>query len=247
MSTHRFWPLATLILLPVLVLAAVAAYGLAQRRSALRAEAAQLIDARLLEEDWLAAVAEQASLTERVVLYPRQLVPRAGTERDTTLEKAIRDKDITVLAGLSNLNPAWTTASGLPGPAIAKWHWMQTHDPAQQAHYLHDIARFCSVAQPSMLTPAIIDDLAQRSPDSAGEWRKRWQDLEVRREALRLLSTQETQRPGAGPLVILLPSRPTAWDPVEPLRWSLPSPKAGLGWPGDSIAWIHAQRGGHGP
>ena len=244
MSTHRFWPLATLILLPVLVLAAVAAYGLAQRRSALRAEAAQLIDARLLEEDWLAAVAEQAALTERVVLYPLQLVPGPGTERDTKLEKAIRDRDITVLAGLGYGNPAWTTASGLPGQAIARWHWMQAHDTLLQVRYWYDTVYYCSVVYPSLLSPAIIDDLAQRQPDAAVEWRKRWQDLEVRREALRLVSSQEIQRPGAGPLVILLPPRPSAWDPVEPLRWPLQAPSSGLGRPRDSIAWIHEPSAG---
>ena len=120
----RFWPLAALILLPVL--AAVAVYGLKQRWTAMREEAAALCRARTCAREWIAALQAAGDASPPVFLYDEVPRPRAAVPKDVELEAMMnsgdeRDLDMLMRTGVG----AGLTTSGLPVRAVAAWRWFE--------------------------------------------------------------------------------------------------------------------------
>lgn len=186
----RFWPAATLILLPVAVLAGLAAYGLVQHRAAEEARAVKDCRIELVAETWSQVLDEALEASPDVVFYDNPPVPRQASETAIALDKAIEAKDVTTLRQLSfpsGEGEVAMTASGIPVPAVASWHL------ARLTKEEMDIRAACQMllsTAPSILSTAMLSEL----PGGTGEkgnpsfWLAIWQQYEASREALRLAS-----------------------------------------------------------
>lgn len=207
----RFWPLAVLILLPVLMLAGVAAYGLKQRRLAMREEAFQLCRARKCARDWIAALEAAAEASPPVVLYDEVPQPRLALPGDAALEATLKSGDAPALE-LLMYTPAGAglTAAGLPVRAVAAWRWLEAKSALdeeftsvnrtgisqheQGRKRAEAVVHLVTVRAPSALSSTLIERLAESFPDAAAQWRREWRLSEVRRAVLR--GVAPVYRPG---------------------------------------------------
>ncbi len=262
MKPVRFWPLATVIILPVLVLAAASVYGLIQRGKATRVEAAAQCRIEYVDSLWGNVWGEAVEASPRVVLYddpprPREKVPFPGglldlddgpfptpeqqREGESRLDKAVTEKDLAALRSLMEEkdHAPWFTASGIPIPALAAWHWIQTRLDAPASIPPADVAlavRVLTVEAPSVLTTTLLDKLSAHFPDAVAEGRRVWQLMEVRRAAFRRTSPLRYRRGNGAygpPQVVPLPhnSLEVTGLPVDEVKNR---------WPG--LIWTGRQR-----
>jgi signal transduction histidine kinase len=121
MKAFPFWPFASLILLPVIILAAVGAWGLrAQRSGALadaQAQARVAVQQALgdLEKEFQAAVKQQRPTHGIAVPVP----PSKVSNEVDTLHLAVKSKNLAELTRLAQLPPEELSAAGLPIATLA--------------------------------------------------------------------------------------------------------------------------------
>lgn len=200
-QSGHFRLLAALILLPVLVLTVLAGIGLRERRIALRAEAQALCNARSFAREWVAALDAAAGASPKVVFYDDPPMPRSDGPETGYMEEIERADTAALRARMLSVssNPQFVS-SGLPLRAIAGWRWFQLalkEDPlrddgehaGRESAFLHDtenLMRVVLAEAPSVLSPMIVERVAERFPQAAPEWRMDWWRNEVRRIVLRL-------------------------------------------------------------
>jgi len=154
----RFWPLATIIILPVLVLAGVAAYFLAEQRKTVLAEA------KATAESMAASAAvlweQRSQLAPRgtdVRLYADPPVPGASSPAAGKLDAAVAAGDWEAVRALRDApEDPGTTASGLPVRVLAAWALYQAQPVNAHAEPLRVLAL---KTQPSALSPRILEAL----------------------------------------------------------------------------------------
>lgn len=181
-SAPRFWPLAALILLPVIVLAGVAAWGLEQRRKAQREEAAALCPARSFHNEWGNALNLAITAAPLTVLYDDPPTPRAPAEDDYVLEHWIMGKRIEGMDDkLNYLRKPHTgdevTAAGLPALVLVRWQELQRllaekSPPENLERKVAEFFKLIVVEKPSALSAKMIEQLVPRFPERppAGAW-----------------------------------------------------------------------------
>ena len=248
----RFWPLAALIVLPVLVLAGVAAWGLEQRRMAQREEAAQRCPAESFHNEWANASNIAMTSAPVTVLYDDPPAPRAPAEDDYVLDYWIEGKPMEGRAHLKyNRTPDDVTASGLPVYVLAQWQKLQKRlaektPPPDLEKTAGDFFKLIVVEKPSALSTKMIEHLAPRWPEAAARWRREWNLMEVRRAALR----EANPPPRSNTVALAIPY--TAEELMAPPEAGFPYRKFGdreaLGGGGlrSSVAVIHRIDAGSG-
>ncbi len=175
-----------LVVLPIAVLAAVAAYALQQRRQTMRQEAETLCHAKQYLAAWETTLAETAEHSPAVRLYQTAPEPQPETEQTAALDLAIATKDLAKLEALA-FNPptTWQTTAGLPGPVVAAMQWFTlAASPAKES--AEKVLQLCLNDHPSTISPILLAQIAARFPEYREEWQQRWEALELRRRALSL-------------------------------------------------------------
>ncbi|MEM7393514.1 MAG: histidine kinase dimerization/phospho-acceptor domain-containing protein, partial [Verrucomicrobiota bacterium] len=173
--------LVGLILLPVLLLAAVAGFGLREYRHAVLAEARELAahpaeqSGRLLErlEQILAA-------QPPVVLYSPSPTPNDRLSNDARDLNVERDRpDSEVLRRLTDSSER--TESGLPVSVLATWRLFDRSGELPPAEKLATLAIHQA---PSAITPPVLETLKARFPERGAVWQEEWKQAEAKRAVL---------------------------------------------------------------
>lgn len=195
MKPARFWPLAAIIILPVLVLAGVAAYGLAQVQTARRAEASELCEVSPLLREWMLALRAAAMASPPVVLYQEPPLPsrepaaesNAGGLSFGEMNAAALEAEMRRADGLQYVD------SGLPARVLAGWEWMQRQPERGgsmvDADGVDYFMRLVLLECPSVISEVILRRMSVRFPGRAADWQKVWEESEVRRAALKLVNS----------------------------------------------------------
>lgn len=183
MKPARFWPLAAIILLPVLVLAGVAAYRLRDywEQVEAKARAEGVKHARRVAESWEAYLPRLKGAV--VYLYPQIPEPHQQGADALALEAAVSGNDIATLRRLREKSGSGEfTASGLPVRLLAAWHlWKQTGSRDD----LDVLANLALHRNACVLSPVIlkwVDSEIGRKTGKYYLWMSEWDDLEARRQ-----------------------------------------------------------------
>jgi|GEM_PF-1573451 len=211
----RFWPLAALILLPVLVLAGVSVWFLTGQRRTVMADAkatagSMAASAGILWEQLGAAFWGKED--SWVHLYDELPVPGTPSPQAETLERAIREKDVEALRELSSAGESQgTTASGLPVRVLAAWTLFQWEPGPAEAKRLRQLA---TSTEPSAISPAIVRALVPHFEWAGDDWA----DTEAQRYELRtaMESGWMPPAPGEGTPPSLILQRATLPRPGGP-------------------------------
>ncbi len=200
---RRFSIIAALILLPVLVLAGVAAWGLGAQARAVRAETAEL--ARQEADALAAALAERLAAETRqawVRLYPAVPVPVEEANISPAYAAALTDAATDASQGIllrqaaAGASAFESTPAGLPlGPLAALEQLERAPDP-EAARRLAALALHFA---PSVVTPPVLERAEEvlrmasiPAPPALSAWRETWAQLEAQRAVLRALRETAT-------------------------------------------------------
>jgi signal transduction histidine kinase len=238
-SATRFWPLAAFILLPVLVLAVVAAYGLRDRRAAVLAEASRQCRAGEIVSEWGSELDRVLKEAPVVILYDDPPVPRPPGPEAEKLDAAVAAGDVVLLRDLMLAKgPPAFTASGLPVNVLAGWKLVDlAGDPADREF----LGRLVTKDTPSAVSGEIIRRLSAKFPGEAEEyqWLARGRRLEARQAALREVQP-ELSIPGLRHRMVTIPDaspevigevNDTHYSPKVPLSPDRSGPRAISGSP----------------
>lgn len=176
-----FSRLTGLILIPVILLAGIAALGLFEYRHAITA------DARDVAQSW---TKKSATFYDRIIsatetlptvkLYPE--IP-ADSARESPDAAKLDSKDVNILRSL--LGSTGKTASGLPVRLLAAWRIFDLTPDKSDATVLAQLAIH---DEPSSISAPILQSLIEKFPDNSA-WGKEWRVSEERRAVLTRHST----------------------------------------------------------
>ncbi len=168
-----FTGLTLWVLVPLLVLAGLAVWGLRAQKQAVWADAAER--AQQLVRQHSAKIDEglkSDALLHRVRFYPALPQPAIGapdlTER--SLEELMQIRD--------DPNEQGFSTSGMPLRALAAWRVYQEEANNENAHALADIAL---TQAPSLVTPRLLEQAGDHVREG---WQETWKHDEAIREAL---------------------------------------------------------------
>ncbi|MGI9242912.1 MAG: sensor histidine kinase, partial [Verrucomicrobiales bacterium] len=174
---------AALILVPVLLLAGIAVFGLVEYRHAITAEAREVATRWTEQSEPLFAHLEAAvEALPQTILYD-DLPQAAGAASPAVdrLEKATAAGDAVALRGL--VDSPGRTASGLPVRVLAAWRLLDLGGGISDAERLAGLAIH---EAPSAISAPVVQALLERFPDPSGrtDWAGEWQSSEARRAVL---------------------------------------------------------------
>ncbi|HEX2750472.1 MAG TPA: HAMP domain-containing sensor histidine kinase [Verrucomicrobiales bacterium] len=208
-SGLRFWPLATLILLPLVVLAALAGWFLAGQRRVVMANAASFAQSAASGAALIWEEMAGNAIGDEVVLYDDVPAPATPSSQSLELDRALREKDYPALTLLRDAKESQGfSASGLPVRVLAGWALFKSGRSPDDGYW---VASLAVKKEPSAISESIVQALRASRPEVVKEWEEAQENQRELRRIVRagLLpaapATEKAGEPAGRQVVSLLP------------------------------------------